>query len=61
MKSLDLRLLTKKEINDRIQYWYSKYCNGVTKDEKQIYINLYKAYTQLDDYYAYKHIYDIND
>jgi len=58
MKSLDERLLTQQEVNDRMQYWYSKYCNGVTRDEKKIYMNLYKAYMNLDDYYKYYHKYD---
>ena len=51
MGSLDGKLLSKQEINDRMQYWYSKYCNGVSRDEKQIYFNLYKAYVDLLDLY----------
>ena len=58
MKALDEILLTQQEVNDRMQYWYSKYCNGVTRDEKQIYMNLYKAYMKLDDHYKYNHKYD---
>jgi len=58
MKPVNEKPLTKQEVNDRMQYWYSKYCNCTMKDEKQIYMNLYKAYMQLDDYYRYNHIYD---
>lgn len=49
MNTLDEKMLTQNEINNRMQYWYSKYCNGVTRDERQIYMNLYKAYLELND------------
>lgn len=57
MKSLDERLLTKEEVNDRMQYWYSKYCNGMTRDERQIYMKLYKAYSELNDLWLANHKY----
>ena len=44
-------LLTQQEIKDRIQYWYSKYYNGVTRDEKEIYFSLYKSYLDLEKYW----------
>lgn len=43
--------LTEKNIKNEMQFWYSKYCNGIMRDERQIYMNLYKAYVELDDYY----------
>jgi len=49
MNTLDEKMLTQNEVNNRMQYWYSKYCNGVTRDERQIYMNLYKAYLELND------------
>lgn len=48
---LDQRKLSEEEVNDRIQYWYSKWCNGVTRDEREIYFNLYKAYEELKDFW----------
>ena len=58
MKPLDGRLLTQQEVNDRMQYWYSKYCNGVSREERQIYMNLYKAYLTLNDLYISEHRYE---
>lgn len=49
--------LTKKNIADIKQYWYSKYCNSIMKDERQIYLNLYKSYSDLDDYYNINQLY----
>lgn len=43
--------ITEKYIKDQIQFWYSKYCNSIMRDERQIYMNLYKAYIELHDYY----------
>lgn len=42
---------TKKEIQDQIQYWYSKYCNSIMIDEKEIYYSLYQSYQNLKKYY----------
>jgi hypothetical protein len=38
------RPLSESEVKDRIQYWYSKMCNSIMADEKEIYRNLYEAY-----------------
>jgi hypothetical protein len=43
--------LTSLQIADKIQYWYSKWYNSVTKDERKIYGDLYKAYENLENYY----------
>lgn len=48
---LDERILTKSDVNDRMQYWYSKWCNSIMRDEKEIYWSLYKSYQDLYDYY----------
>jgi len=58
MNTLDQSLLSQQEINNRMQYWYSKYCNGVTREERQIYMNLYKAYIALNDLYINGHRYN---
>jgi hypothetical protein len=57
MADIDYRLLKKEEVKNRIQYWYSKYCNGIMRDERKIYLNLYKSYVELNDYYEYNHKY----
>ena len=41
---LDESPLSESETEDRMQYWYSKMCNSITTDEKEIYRNLYEAY-----------------
>lgn len=43
--------LSKSEIKNRVQYWYSKWCNSCMHDERQIYWNLYKGYQDLYDYF----------
>ena len=48
---LDKRILTKSDVNNRMQYWYSKWCNSIMRDEKEIYWNLYKGYQDLYDYF----------
>ena len=58
MGILNQSLLSRQEINDIMQYWYSKYCNGVSREERQIYMNLYKAYVALNDLYISEHRYD---
>jgi hypothetical protein len=58
MNTLDQSLLSQQEVNNRMQYWYSKYCNGVTREERQIYMNLYKAYISLNDLYINEHRYN---
>lgn len=57
MKDIDFRKLKKEEIKNRIQYWYSKYCNSIMRDERKIYFNLYKSYVDLNDYYEMNHEY----
>lgn len=57
MVDIDYRLLKKEEVKNRIQYWYSKYCNSIMRDERKIYLNLYKSYVELNDYYEYNHKY----
>ena len=39
--------LSDKELIDRRQYFYSKYCNEVDRKSKMIWFNLYKAYYDL--------------
>ena len=48
---LDERILTKSDVNNRMQYWYSKWCNSIMRDEKEIYWSLYKSYQDLYDYW----------
>lgn len=48
MGILDERPLSQQEVKDRIQYWYSKYCNSVTVDEAKVYGDLFSAYERLD-------------
>lgn len=43
--------ITEKNVRDEMQFWYSKYCNSIMRDERQLYMNLYKAYVELHDYY----------
>lgn len=38
-------------IKEQTQYWYSKWCNSIMKDEKLVYWDLYKSYQNLYDYY----------
>jgi len=57
MKDIDFRKLKKEEVKNRIQYWYSKYCNSIMRDERKIYFNLYKSYVDLNDYYEMNHEY----
>lgn len=38
-------------IKNEIQFWYSKWCNSIMKDERNIYWSLYKGYQDLYDYY----------
>jgi len=40
--------MTKNELEYQMQYWYSKYCNCVIKDERDLYI---KVYTSLKEIY----------
>lgn len=39
--------LTKEEILERKQYWYSKYCNSIFREHKVLFFNLYCAYSDL--------------
>jgi len=57
MEDIDFKLLKKEEVKNRIQYWYSKYCNSIIRDERKIYLNLYKSYVELNDYYEVNHKY----
>ena len=41
------------EWKERRQFWYSKYCNCLLRDEKQVYYNLYKAYDDLIKFKKY--------
>lgn len=31
------------ELKDKMQYWYSKYCNTPTRPEREAYLGVYKA------------------
>ena len=43
--------ITKKEVNDQIQYWWSRYLNYPMRDElKQTYLELSNAYKHLLKY-----------
>ena len=48
---MDERKLSKSEVKNRIQYWYSKWCNSCMRDERQIYWALYKSHQDLYDYW----------
>lgn len=48
---LNERKLTQRELNDRLQYWWSKYCNSMMVDEKEIYLNLYNSYKALEEHW----------
>lgn len=39
-------------IDDVIRYYWHKYLNSVTIDEKQIYFNLYENYKQLKELHS---------
>lgn len=38
---------TEQELKDLRQYWFSKYCNEVTRPEKAVFGKLYNAYDDL--------------
>lgn len=44
---LNERPLTEQEVKDRMQYWYSKYCNSVMVEERDVYYRLMEAYNEL--------------
>jgi hypothetical protein len=48
MVEISTKKMTKSELEDQMQYWYSKYCNCVLRDERELYI---KVYTSLKDIY----------
>lgn len=50
-KSIGDEQLTIKEIKDWQQYWWSKVCNSVTIDQKEVYKKLYEAYLNLEEFY----------
>lgn len=39
--------LTKQEVIDRRQYWWSKCCNSVYREHKDLFYKLYAAYSDL--------------
>lgn len=45
---LDERPLTYQEVQDRQQYWYSKWCNCVDVPHKKVYMQLYNSYVELE-------------
>lgn len=48
MTKKSTKKMTKNELEYQMQYWYSKYCNCVIKDERDLYI---KVYTSLKEIY----------
>lgn len=43
-------MTSKKDIKEQIQYWWSKYCNSIMRDEKEVFLNLSNSYKQLYEY-----------
>jgi hypothetical protein len=41
--------MTKSELENQMQYWYSQYCNCVLRDERELYIKLYTALKDIYD------------
>ena len=48
--------MTKKEVKDAIQFWYSKYCNSIMRDERAAFLRLANSYQNLYDYMESNHL-----
>ena len=48
---MNKQLLSLDEVKDWIEYWWFKYCNSVTIDQKKVYLDLYNAYVQFEKNY----------
>ena len=48
--------LTKQEVIDRRQYWWSKCCNSVYREHKDLFYSLYIAYDNLLKFLESKNI-----
>ena len=35
--------MNEKELKERMQYWYSKYCNAIMRPERKAYLGVYNA------------------
>jgi hypothetical protein len=35
--------MEEKELKERMQYWWSKYCNALMRPEKEAYLGVYNA------------------
>ena len=35
--------MDEKEVKERMQYWWSKYCNAIMRPEKEAYLGVYNA------------------
>ena len=49
-------MTTKKEVKDAIQFWYSKYCNSIMRDERATFLRLANSYQNLYDYMESNHL-----
>ena len=49
-------MTTKKEVKDAIQFWYSKYCNSIMRDERAAFLRLANSYQNLYDFMESKHL-----
>ena len=49
-------MTTKKEVKDEIQFWYSKYCNSIMRDERTAFLRLANSYRNLYDYMELNHL-----
>jgi hypothetical protein len=54
-RMIDLdKWMTLEEIKEWQQYWWSRVCNSITIDKKQVYEELYNAYVKLEKLYIYE-------
>ena len=49
-------MTTKKEVKDAIQFWYSKYCNSIMRDERATFLSLANSYQNLYHYMELNHL-----
>ena len=49
MAEKSIEKMTKSELENQMQYWYSQYCNCVLRDERELYIKLYTALKDIYD------------
>ena len=49
-------MITKKEVKDAIQFWYTKYCNSIMRNERATFLRLANSYQNLYDYMESNHL-----